>query len=203
MSPASEPRTIDDPSVLKSLAHPRRRRILARLGEHGPATSASLARDLGLNTGATSYHLRELARNGLVEETDPPDGSHGRERWWRTPRHDLRFPPRSAQEEAFRQALDEYARSTFTRDFEDFNRALEATAEDGTWGDAFPFSSGSIQVTPEELSGFFEEYIALLKRYQRAPEQMPEGARTVVTRFLAFPSTSDGAPESEDHREQD
>ncbi|MEU3310020.1 helix-turn-helix domain-containing protein [Nocardiopsis sp. NPDC006832] len=202
MSPASEPRTIDDPSVLKSLAHPRRQRILARLSEHGAATSASLARELGLNTGATSYHLRELARNGLVEETDPPEGSHGRERWWRTPRHDLRFPPRSAQEEAFRQALDEYARATFTRDFEDFNRALEATAEDGTWGDAFPFSSGSIQVTPEELSGFFEEYIALLKRYQRAPEQTPEGARTIVTRFLAFPTTPDSASEPENPPER-
>lgn len=57
-------------------------------------------------------------------------------------------------------------------------------------------------MTPEELSGFFEEYVALLKRYQRAPEQMPEGARTVVTRFLAFPSVSDGTSESEDHREQ-
>ncbi|TDC62374.1 winged helix-turn-helix domain-containing protein, partial [Streptomyces hainanensis] len=53
---------------LKALAHPRRLQILERLGMYGPATSAMVARGLGLNTGATSYHLRELARHGFVEE---------------------------------------------------------------------------------------------------------------------------------------
>ena len=200
MSPAPEPRSITDPAVFKSLAHPRRQRILARLGEHGPATSASLARELGLNTGATSYHLRELARHGLVEEAEAPQGSHGRERWWRAPRHDLRFPRRSEQEDALRDALDEFARTTFSRDFEDFGRALKATADDGVWGDAFPFSSGSIQVTPEELTRFFEEYVELLKRYQRDPEDLPEGARSVTTRFLAFP-TLPPAPDSDEEPE--
>ncbi|WP_329414293.1 helix-turn-helix domain-containing protein [Streptomyces sp. NBC_00704] len=43
--------------------------MLEHLTLHGPATSATLARALGLNTGSASYHLRELARYGFVEET--------------------------------------------------------------------------------------------------------------------------------------
>ena len=59
---------ITDIGMLKALAHPRRQAIMQRLSVHGPATSTTLARDLGWNTGATSYHLRELAKYGLVEE---------------------------------------------------------------------------------------------------------------------------------------
>ena len=68
---------ITDIGMLKALAHPRRQAIMQRLSVHGPATSTTLARDLGWNTGATSYHLRELAKYGLVEEL--PDRAHGRE----------------------------------------------------------------------------------------------------------------------------
>ncbi|WP_433262166.1 helix-turn-helix domain-containing protein [Actinosynnema sp. CS-041913] len=68
--------------------------MLDRLHRDGPATSASLARALDLNTGATSYDLRELARHGFVEEM--PDRAHGRERWWRAVPADIRFPRRSA-----------------------------------------------------------------------------------------------------------
>lgn len=69
---ASEPAAPIEPSdlaTLKALAQPRRRRMLEHLTLHGPATSATLARALGLNTGSASYHLRELARYGFVEET--------------------------------------------------------------------------------------------------------------------------------------
>ncbi|MEV6077369.1 MULTISPECIES: helix-turn-helix domain-containing protein [unclassified Streptomyces] len=67
---------ITELAALKALTQPRRQRIFQHLTLHGPATSASLARALGLNTGATSYHLRELARYGFVEETAPEDTRH-------------------------------------------------------------------------------------------------------------------------------
>jgi hypothetical protein len=63
------PVELSDLAALKALAQPRRQRMLQHLTLHGPATSATLARALGLNTGSTSYHLRELARYGFVEET--------------------------------------------------------------------------------------------------------------------------------------
>lgn len=69
------------PEALRALSHPVRLRILGILRVEGPATATSLARRLDLNTGATSYHLRQLAEHGYI--TDDPDRGTGRERWWR------------------------------------------------------------------------------------------------------------------------
>src|SRR5262245_37189162 len=69
------------PTQLRVLAHPLRSRLLGSLRLDGPATATSLAARLGTNSGATSYHLRQLAAAGIVE--DDPDRSTGRERVWR------------------------------------------------------------------------------------------------------------------------
>ncbi|WP_327306500.1 helix-turn-helix domain-containing protein [Streptomyces sp. NBC_01298] len=70
-----------DPHSLRGLAHPLRIRLLGDLGRHGPATASQLAERLGESSGATSYHLRQLAAHGFVE--DAPEHGKGRERWWR------------------------------------------------------------------------------------------------------------------------
>ena len=65
---------------LRAIAHPLRFRILELLRE-GAANSTVLAQRLGESSGATSYHLRQLARYELIEEDS--ERSRGRERWWR------------------------------------------------------------------------------------------------------------------------
>src|ERR1700754_3379443 len=70
-----------DSRQIRVLAHPLRSRLLGSLRLGGPATATSLAHELGTNTGATSYHLRQLADVGLVVEEARPGG--GRQRWWR------------------------------------------------------------------------------------------------------------------------
>ncbi|MFD9461769.1 ArsR/SmtB family transcription factor [Streptomyces sp. NPDC060027] len=190
------PTELSDLAALKALAQPRRQRILQHLTLHGPATSATLARELGLNTGATSYHLRELARYGFVEEQDAADG-HRRERWWRAVPGDRRFPPRSRQSPEMRLVMDELNHHAYAADLELFEQAqLRAGAREDPWADAFPYSRGSIRLTLPELRAFFEEYIALLNRYKRPDTDTPPGARTVLTRFLALPAP-DAAPVSE------
>lgn len=190
------PQEITDLEALKALAHPRRQAMLQHLELHGPATSATLARALDLNTGATSYHLRELARHGFVQ--DIPERAQGRERWWRAVRRDLRFPRRSRQDPRTRAVVDEMNRLAFASDLELFARAQLDADERGDWADALPCSRGTIHVTPGELRDFFEEYIALLNRYKRPEGELPPGARTMLTRFLAFPAPPPGA-DHEDH----
>jgi DNA-binding transcriptional ArsR family regulator len=183
---------ITDLGVLRALAHPRRQRMLQYLGLHGPATSAMVARALDLNTGATSYHLRELARHGFVEEM--PERAHGRERWWHAPGRDLRIPPRSRQDEAMRAVVDEMARLELADDIAELTRAQAQRDEMGPWGDGFQFSRGTVRLTLDELRELFEDYIRLLNRYRRPDEATPPGTRTVLTRFFAFPAP---APEPE------
>src|SRR5688500_9678439 len=70
-----------DASSLKALAHPLRLRLLGLLRVEGPATATQLAERVGESSGSTSYHLRQLARHGFVE--DDPQRGNARERWWR------------------------------------------------------------------------------------------------------------------------
>jgi DNA-binding transcriptional ArsR family regulator len=66
---------------LRALSHPTRLKMLMLLRTEGPATATQLAQKLALNTGATSYHLRQLADHGfIVEDTERGDA---RDRWWR------------------------------------------------------------------------------------------------------------------------
>ncbi|THC44395.1 helix-turn-helix domain-containing protein [Streptomyces sp. A1499] len=203
--PAPAPEELSDLRVLKALAQPRRQQVLQHLTVHGPATSATLARALGLNTGATSYHLRELARYGFVEETrdSGPGGSapgpgHGRERWWRAVPGDRRFPPPSRQSPETRLVIDELNRQSYAADLDLFEQARrDSGAGPDEWADAFPFSRGTIRLNLAELHEFFEEHIALLNRYKRPDRDTPADARTVLTRFLVFPAPRDNSKETD------
>ncbi len=158
------------------------------LAAEGSGTSAELARALDLNTGATSYHLRELARHGFVEEV--PEQAGGRRRRWRAVANDFRFPPRSDQDPELRSAVDEVTRLSFGADVDALMRWLSEGS--GEWADAVPYSRGTLRVTVEEFRAFFEEYIALVDKYARRHEVLPAGARAVATRLLAFPIGEEG-----------
>jgi DNA-binding transcriptional ArsR family regulator len=69
-----------DARLIRALAHPLRIRMLSRLQQEGPATATMLAEALNESTANTSYHLRQLARHGLIEE-DLERGDQ-RDRWW-------------------------------------------------------------------------------------------------------------------------
>lgn len=117
-------RVVPEPTALKALAHPVRLRMLGMLRIDGPATATQLAARLGLNSGATSYHLRQLAQYGFIEEA--PHASR-RDRWWRASHELTSVPPSEAEGEALdldiafnqaalslqvgqmQQALEEYA----------------------------------------------------------------------------------------------
>src|SRR3954453_23768277 len=56
---------IDDPAAAEASLDPMRARLLAELAEPGSATT--LAARVGLSRQKANYHLRALARHGLVE----------------------------------------------------------------------------------------------------------------------------------------
>jgi DNA-binding transcriptional ArsR family regulator len=171
---------------MRALVHPRRLRIHHFLEANGPATSAMLARELGLNTGATSYHLRELADHGLVEEM--PEQAHGRERWWRAVKMDIRFAPLSRQSDEMRPVFDEMNRLTLAADLELFARFQLERDDMGEWMDTLRFSRGSINVTAADFDAFFEDYIALLNRYARPATGKKTETHAILVRLLTFPA---------------
>src|SRR4051794_26153986 len=118
---------------IRVLAHPLRARLLGQLRRGGSATATQLAGRLGTNTGATSYHLRQLAEVGLVE--DDPDAGFGRERWWR-PAHDVSTWHRDAfagdpDATAAADWLNNFSAQNLAQRVEDWHR--RADAEPATW----------------------------------------------------------------------
>jgi len=73
---------IHDPQVLRAIAHPVRTRILTELDAGGSLRAADLAARLDIPANQASFHLRQLAKYGLVEE-DPEAARDKRDRVWR------------------------------------------------------------------------------------------------------------------------
>ncbi len=65
--------------AIHPLAHPARWAIAELLTTAGPMTATELAPHVGLSPSATSYHMRELERHGIVDRRDSKDG---REQAW-------------------------------------------------------------------------------------------------------------------------
>ncbi len=78
--PESQP--LSDPRILRAIAHPIRTRILDELSASGPVRAADIARELGIPANQASFHLRQLAKYGMVEEA-PEEARDKRDRVWR------------------------------------------------------------------------------------------------------------------------
>jgi DNA-binding transcriptional ArsR family regulator len=185
--------TIRDPAVLRALAHPARMEILERLMNGPPATATDCAAACGLSPSATSYHLRALARVGLVEEA--PSRGDARERVWRSTMEGFAVEPGPEQDPEARAAAQDLVEVFLVRDETRLRRWLtRADQEPKEWYDAAALYDSLLQVTPEELRALNDQVLAVLRPYRKARRtDPPAGSRTVTAMFRAFP-LDDPAP---------
>lgn len=73
---------VTDPAVLRALSHPLRQRILGELEVVEHARAADLAEALGEPANSISFHLRVLAKAGIIEEA-PELARDRRDRVWK------------------------------------------------------------------------------------------------------------------------
>jgi predicted ArsR family transcriptional regulator len=78
----AEPQRRHDPRILRAIAHPARSRILHEIEAAGPLRAADVARLLDMPANQASFHLRQLAKYGLVEPA-PEEAHDRRDRVWR------------------------------------------------------------------------------------------------------------------------
>ncbi|WP_406358509.1 ArsR/SmtB family transcription factor [Streptomyces sp. NBC_00658] len=187
--PNQRPRVLSDIDALKALAHPLRQELLTRLQRHGPATSADLAAEFDEDRGATSYHLRQLARFGFIEEDTAR--SSGRRKYWRAVPQDVRLPHGPTDPETA-AAADEVGRQWLEGADQNLAAYLSDREAFGAFASAAMHSFGGTTLTAEELTQFGEEYIAFLSRWYREPTQASPGSRHVSVVFHAFPTPERG-----------
>lgn len=155
----------DDPRVLRAIAHPTRNRVLQELSAAGSARAADIARQLGVPANQASFHLRQLAKYGLVEE-DPDAGRDRRDRVWRLVDPDgIRF--RTA--DMLAQPGGRAAYSVFRRNAVEWGRHLvERAFADAGAEDKRSISEWSLLLTPDEAQALGEEVGAVVERYRDA-----------------------------------
>ncbi|WP_353816658.1 ArsR/SmtB family transcription factor [Agromyces sp. SYSU T00266] len=185
---------------LKSLAHPLRVQIYDELSTYGPLTASGLAERLGESSGATSYHLRQLAKAGLVQEIE--GRGKGRERWWeRRPGSiaipDARsLPPGSADRLAVKLVEDEWFRSREQNFREFLTTGEEVFGSD--WLDIATSDTINLKLTPDQLHGLVTDIDVVLKRYIDAYKRSPSpGSRPVQIHVNAFPLVRGQASETD------
>lgn len=183
--PARQPRpstSAERTELYKTLTNPVRRQIIDYLGQHRKANSTGVARALGESTGTTSYHLRKLAQQHLIEEI--PERSGGRERWWRLLPidHVMAAPSERTPEEG--SALAGWNRQRLSADIDLYIRALAEYDGPGGW---IQGQRTGTWMTKEGVHAFYAEYLDLLRKHSYSEQNAPPDARPMAIRFLAIP----------------
>lgn len=132
---------------------------------------------MGDSSGATSYHLRQLARYGYIEESAQ---RRGRERWWRY--RERRVTVRRGEGDASQRTL---LAELLSREAHALDRFLAERTSHGEWDDAAFFQSRALRLTVLELQRLRRDIERLLLGLRSADaEDPPADARPV--RVLAF-----------------
>jgi len=172
-----------DPTSVRVLAHPLRSRLLATLRLHGPATATDLARELGTNSGATSYHLRKLAEVDLVVDTGEGDA---RRRVWAAATDSAQVVASDFDEDEDAATAMGWLERDWLRHFtEKFGRWLDVRADwPRRWHRGTGMNDYLLVVTAEQLDEMHAEIETVIDRYRRSGAGNPEAKR--VAAYVSF-----------------
>ncbi|MFF1878507.1 ArsR/SmtB family transcription factor [Leifsonia sp. NPDC058230] len=180
-------RQVSDARALRALAHPLRLALLNHLMAFGPQTASQCAEVVGSTASNCSYHLRSLARFGLVESVDPVDG---RERPWRSTATGLQFG--HTDDPALSLGVDSAQRMLVEKQIDDeaaLTRRAVAQRDElpEQWQDATMLSGYALRLTPQELRDLGERLDALIRPYIGLTRtDPPEGADVVALHLNAY-----------------
>ncbi|WP_433889282.1 helix-turn-helix domain-containing protein [Streptomyces sp. CA-111067] len=178
---------LTDPRALRAYAHPTRMNLVGMLRREGPLTATRAAQLTGESVASCSYHLRMLAKYGLVEEADP-DGP-GREKPWRATAAYTNWPNYS-EDPAVTAASEALTVAVVENYFHRMTQAMEShDALPREWREAERFTDTTMYLTPAELTALGEQIDALVAGFSDRdtdPSRRPEGARRVPYLQVAF-----------------
>ncbi|MEU7021792.1 helix-turn-helix domain-containing protein [Streptomyces sp. NPDC046203] len=177
---------LTDPRALRAYAHPVRMALVGLLRSEGPFTATRAAELTGESVASCSYHLRILAKYGLVEQAP---GGKGREKPWQATARYTQWSDTS-EDPAVAEAATALSMATAEHYLTRTLRALEQRHSlPREWQEAEQFGDTLFHLTPEELAGLGRGIDELLRPYEereKDPARRPEGARPVSVLRIAF-----------------
>jgi DNA-binding transcriptional ArsR family regulator len=180
-------RELIDPKAMRALAHPVRLALLEAFADTDTLTATEAGERVGESPANASFHLRQLAKYGFVEEAD---GGTGRRRPWKLKHRGTSFtdvhddPEIAGAARALGRTLRDHYLSRAQRAHE------ERHALPSEWRAVTGFNQMGMYVTPEELKILNEEIVALLfERFgdrRTKTADLPEGAEHVEILTLSY-----------------
>lgn len=182
------PRKITSRDALTALAVPARFAILDHLLAEGPATASQCAKVVGETPSNCSYHLRALAKVGLVERADA-SATDGRDRPWRATAAGFDFSGDGTQAgEIAGSALEAAATRTANDAFDRYLAHRSGVPQH--WQDAAGTQLYRLEITAEELTGLAASIDDLLRPYKRSNRsELPQDTQSVHLQVRSFPDT--------------
>jgi DNA-binding transcriptional ArsR family regulator len=176
---------LTDPRAIRALAHPARLALIEALTPGEELTATEAAAVTGLSPSATSYHLKALAKWGIVEPGEAR--TDGRDRPWKARGRSIEVSSPAPDG----TALAELAILTT---FLDRNRAIAAeflenqAGEPEAWRDTVEAASSDYWLTVAEVRQVARAMRAILEPYQdRRKAVRPAGSRRVRIARLIVP----------------
>jgi len=181
-----ESRRLTDARVMRAMAHPTRIDLMELVAREGELTATEAGERLGLTPANCSFHLRQLAKHGFVEEGAPRPG---RARPWRigSVRHSWDETGADAETDAAAQALTSVI---LDRDIARLHEWIAGRREvDPAWREAAFLGESLMYLTPQELAALGEAIIERVLAYSDRidPERRPDGAVPVQFLTAGFP----------------
>ena len=183
----AEPLEITDPRAMRAMTHPVRLALLEALGLEGPLTATAAAEVIGESPTTCSFHFRQLAKYGFVEEASI---GPGRRRSWRRTAVAMRFTDMHEDPETSiaARALARTLRERYLVRLREYYEARSGYPV--RWQEVTGESQFVVHVTPEELRALDEQVTGLLQSYRERnadPAHRPEGSLPVEVLLFAYP----------------
>ncbi|ONI89578.1 hypothetical protein ALI144C_04320 [Actinosynnema sp. ALI-1.44] len=198
---AVELRSVTDVRTLRALTHPVRIALLEALSLGGAMTATEVGDRIGESPTTCSFHLRQLAKYGFVEEAG---GGKGRARPWRMTAIGMSIgsTPGDAASEVAANALTRLVRE---RQLDRHRQWLETRRTyPERWQDAAQNNEFVLYLTAAELAELNQEISAmLLSRFRERlddPAQRPGASLPVEMLVFSYPISVPAGDDGENER---
>ena len=189
-----EDRELTEVREMRALTHPVRLALLEVLAIEGPLTATEAGEHIRQSATTCSFHLRQLAKYGFVEEAG---GGAGRRRPWKLVSRGVRFSGTGADTEQS-VAATELSSLLVQRWMDRHHRWTQVQHLDPVWAESAGASQFATFLTPEEAASVREEVAAVFARYKARlsdPDARPPGARAVESVMFMHPIVDYGLTE--------
>ena len=188
---------VSDARRLRALTHPVRLALIGKLVLHGPLTAAAASELIGEPPSTCSFHFRQLAKYGVVEEAG---GGKGRAKPWRMTT--TGFGITAAEDPESQIAEDALLRMVREQQIEGYRTWLNTRAGyPRRWREAGDDSAYAFYLTVEELEQLTRDLTAILMplflERMADPSKRPAGSVPVRLLLLSYPTAHPEAGDAE------